>query len=474
MSTTRWIALATCLIVAPLFAADDDAPKPRTVVMTITPAAQSVPAFKYRLWPDPSMRTAGNAVVFYGRSLSAFGAGFGGAKWPQGDRLGSLLAMPLAELKRLDPSEAAYPFSPMEDLQLAARKRTVDWELWERLRAEGIGMILPDLQNYRQLGALLAMRARLQLATEDYTGAARSLEACLSLAHNLCKAPTLIHALVGAAIAEMALTQVEEWVRTPGSPNLYWALTDLPSPLIDLRDGFGGERVTIDHLFPGLREKLADSNLPSMSVTEIRDQCLHATKSVQANEGILDIALAASQDYPAAKRFLRDRGWPDAQIEVRPALQVVLMHQVAQYDAALDDMTRIMGLPWPERLAAAKAMFSPPPRDQRWLHPGSEGVFNITRFLLPAVKVHFAPARIERRIVALRVIEAIRAHAAAAGSLPASLADVKGLYVPLDPLTGAAFTYSAAGSVATLTAAPIPGEFTPSSSFIYTITLGAK
>ena len=40
-------------------------------------------------------------------------------------------------------------------------------------------------------------QARLQMATGDFAGAARTLETCFSLGHDLSKAPTLIHGLVG-------------------------------------------------------------------------------------------------------------------------------------------------------------------------------------------------------------------------------------------------------------------------------------
>src|SRR5688572_32546570 len=50
---------------------------------------------------------------------------------------------------------------------------------------------------------------------------------------------------------------------------------------------------------------------------------------------------------------------------------------------------------------------------------------------LPAVeKVYEAHARTARRIAALRVVEAIRLHAAVEGKLPKALADVKVVPVP--------------------------------------------
>ena len=38
---------------------------------------------------------------------------------------------------------------------------------------------------------------------------------------------------------------LEEMIQQPGCPNLYWALTDLPSPLVDLRKGLQGNRALV-------------------------------------------------------------------------------------------------------------------------------------------------------------------------------------------------------------------------------------
>jgi hypothetical protein len=53
-------------------------------------------------------------------------------------------------------------------------------------------------------------------------------------------------------------------------------------------------------------------------------------------------------------------------------------------------------------------------------------------------------------IAGLRVIEAIRMHAAATGSLPKSLGEIKAVPVPANPVTGKPFAYSLQGETATL------------------------
>ena len=108
-------------------------------------------------------------------------------------------------------------------------------------------------------------------------------------------------------------------------------------------------------------------------------------------------------------------------------------------------------------------------------HPriGGPGL-SLPGLLLPAVhKVTEASAKLDRRICALRCVEAIRLYAAVHdGQLPARLAAITEVPMPDDPMTGRAFQYELAGGTATLTASP-PGRDQPYAfnSFKYEITI---
>ena len=66
-------------------------------------------------------------------------------------------------------------------------------------------------------------------------------------------------------------------------------------------------------------------------------------------------------------------------------------------------------------------------------------------------KVYEASGRLERQIEALRLLEALRLHAAAhGGELPDSLAAITEVPVPLDPIASKAFDYQRQGNTATL------------------------
>src|SRR5262249_17206925 len=121
-------------------------------------------------------------------------------------------------------------------------------------QSEGPDLAMPDLAPLRILGWSLQVRFRAEVARRDFNDAVRTAKTMLALARHLGEHPTSAANLLGISIAEMALDTLEEMVQQPGCPNLYWALTDLPCPVADLRKGFQGDRATVDGELRALRE----------------------------------------------------------------------------------------------------------------------------------------------------------------------------------------------------------------------------
>jgi hypothetical protein len=79
--------------------------------------------------------------------------------------------------------------------------------------------------------------------------------------------------------------------------------------------------------------------------------------------------------------------------------------------------------------------------------------------------------RLERKLAALRAIEALRMHAAVhGGQLPNKLHEVTIVPVPNDPGTGQPFEYQREGQSATLISR-IPGEKLETTGLRYRITI---
>src|SRR5262245_30130420 len=151
------------------------------------------------------------------------------------------LVCPLSELK--GKNLATYGGSSSKHADYAARLDMVDWQLLNKLRVEGINLLLPDVQVLRGVATVLKVRFRAQIAEGDFDAAVNSAKTMLSMSRCLAQHPTLIGNLVGLAVAMIAIGPVEEMMGQPGCPNLYWALTNLPSPLLDSRNSWLGERI---------------------------------------------------------------------------------------------------------------------------------------------------------------------------------------------------------------------------------------
>ena len=102
-------------------------------------------------------------------------------------------------------------------------------------RSDVYGFLLPEVQQYRELARLLRFRALEQLGRRDFDGAIDSIRCGYRLAAFVRQGETVIQQLVGVAIEWIMQSVVEDAIRTPGCPNLYFALATVPherGPLI--------------------------------------------------------------------------------------------------------------------------------------------------------------------------------------------------------------------------------------------------
>src|SRR5262249_48596239 len=155
-------------------------------------------------------------------------------------------------------------------------------------------------------------------------------------------------------------------------------------------------------------------------------------EAVPAWAGKLGAAAVAAKYYPDAKRYLLAHGWKAKELEAMPTLQVVLIAYSERYDRVRDDIVKWLSVPaWKGRGGLLKAPEAAAARARKDGDP-------LIGLLLPAVvKVYDAHLRLQRHVAGLRGAEALRAHAAAhKGKAPAKWADIKGVPLPTDPVTG--------------------------------------
>lgn len=448
----RLASLALILgAVAPAVAQDPTQP----IRLRIHPAAAPAPAMKYQLLPLVEDSTPGNRAQLYYRSFSPDWEGWRRREgfFGQVDRA---LQTPLNDLPRKD-LDWILAYAQFQEVDMGARREYLDWDFTRRVRSDGIHMLLPDIQGFRGTANMLALRARLEIADRHYDKALYTLQTGYSLGRDVGDAPLLVSAMVGTAISMAMSDQVEELIQAPGSPNLYWALTGLPIPLVSLRKPIQGERIIAQAELPQLREletqlsapqqqKLMDAVLRMMAV-------IHQVPSGTDWERRLELTGLVAKHYPEAKRTLIARGRKTADVEALTALQVVMIQSMEQFQRLQDDLFKWFNTPYwqavPElakveqRIKAAKSRLEGEP---------------LIGFLPAITKVFSTTARLDRRIAALRCVEAIRLYAAAHdGKLPAALNDIKEVPVPIDPVTGEPFQYKLDGDKASLSAPVPPG-----------------
>ncbi len=427
------------------------------VRLTISPARPPSPALRYPLLPELRSTTPGNAALLYYRAFS-----------PE-----ALTHRRPEVLKQLDawssnipgkpPPELAWvqTYPPLREVDRAARRAYCDWEITERARKEGIGLLLPDVQSMREFARLLALRARFEIEAGEHDKAAITIQTGLTLSRHVADAPTLIQALVGIAIQAVMLEEVHRWIERPDTPNLYWSLTTLPSPYIDMRKPLQGERLFLESMFPGVREAVAEKKVPVVPAHAIRDLLAVAERLPRADDEVsgfgmrVVLACYAAKVYPEAKKTLHELGYKPADVEAMPVAAAAMIHEVTQYDRVYDDLIKWYGLPyWQASEGLAKVQKS----IRKNVGDDTVGMV-LARLLLPATdKVLLAAVRADRRIAAIRCVEALRLHAAEKGGLPAKLGDVTAVPVPIDPLTGNPFEYTVQGDKASLYGPPPAGS----------------
>lgn len=436
-------------------------PKPEdgkiVVRMTADATPAPYPALKYPLLPELRELNPGNQVpAFYKCFFEQNNFYYGPEAIKDRDRYTTAPLAELADVKEL----VGYGGSSLRQADYAARLDTADWQITTQLRNEGINLLLPDIQQLRMLATALKARMRGEVARKDFAAATRTAQTMFGLARTFAQHPTLIGQLVGIAIANITLDVVEEMAQQPGAPNLFWSLTDLPNPLVELRQGMQGEKAWTEKDFGALRkpEPLPEAELKRM-VGEL-DRILRSEGGAAGGrrpewaEGqAADPAVLA-----AAKGRLEKAGFKPAAVARLPRLQVFLADEYLQYEGLRDDLVKWANVPY-------------------WKVPADvEGVLKDKggfAALLPALaKVLQAQARTQQRIGLLTVAEAVRLYAAEHGGAVPPTLDSIGLPLPPDPVTGKPYVYEVKDGKAVARATPAPGrEGDPYFNRVYEVTI---
>jgi hypothetical protein len=406
---------------------------PRQIRLASQSTAKQVGAFRYRLLPDPRDRTPGNAAPLWLLASDAFHDSkqkMTNREWDWARKT------PLNKLPLQEVHDFLKPYSASLRLaRQAASREHCDWEL-PPITFQSIQVYLPlrHIQSCRELANLLSIQFRLQLAEGRFDDAAETLQTGFVLTSHLCEGDRFIDTLVGIAIDTIMFSHVEEWIQTPGSPNLYWALTALTPLRRNLPRVIEREMNSLYRSFPKMRriqrETLTAGKTDSL-VNEMFD-CLGKAldQSPKATEAIKKMAAAIREGtkYSQARKHLLDLGRSAKEIDAMPKAQVVLLWYVEQYDGAWEKALDALTVPTWHAQPLMESVFQE--------FRSTDNIF--LSLLLPSLeKTWTANLRFERQLAGLRGAEVLRLYAAKhEGKPPAKWSDITAVPLPIDPDTG--------------------------------------
>ncbi len=388
--------------------------------LAVQPAAPPAAVLRYRLLPPIWELRRGNAALIYTKlAINMHGKEFDERQ----ERLSKWLQMSAAELPLDEIRATLLGQEWFENLTLAAHSSECDWQLPIGER-HLFSLMLPELQSCRSMARWLAMKARLQIAEGKLDDSLQTLQFGFALGQHVAQGATVVHGLVSISISQVMFKVLHDFLQHPRAPNLYWALTALPSPLIDMRKAIEVESAMLYLSYPDLRAVQAGDHTPR-DWQAIFDRVMGDLGPLNKSSGLpfnrLVLTAVAFKAYPEAKQRLIERGRPAREVEAMPVFEVIAIDALGTYDELRDQMMSCFYFPYWQAVPRMKAA------EQYLQNEGRRReTIPLASLLVPAMhSVAAARGRLDREVAILRVIEALRMYAAAHdGNLPERLAEI--------------------------------------------------
>jgi hypothetical protein len=415
----------------------------------LTPVAPPTPALKYSFQYPYVERVPGNAAPLY---------------------LDAVLLMPPGAQEKAEQAWDAYAANDSQkfdklaeeldtpsvilEIEQAGRRMTCDFN--PPMREMAVNTLLPHLNVLiHGLVKSLNVRALQQIKQGKVDDAVTTLRQSYVLADNINE-PVLVSAMVSAGATRLNNRVLAELMSRPDSPNLYWAIRELPPRYSTMRRSWDCETSWIYFQSQGLRRFAAGETLTAdewrkvltddmLPIYTIIDNYDFKNKKVNPHPDPIkdaspDTVQKARTAYAESHKVSAD----DA-AKVDPAI-VLGEFYLREARIAIDNVGKLRVLPYPQllpRLAQVDA--------ETIAFKKNNSTNPLREFASTLHKAIWTMSRTDRQTAALAAVEAIRSYAAEnGGALPKSLDDVKETPVPENPATGKPFEYRVENDVATL------------------------
>jgi hypothetical protein len=414
-------------------------PKGQVVQLTVSPKALQRPVLRNSLITRVEDRQPGNAATYYeaaAMEVTEIRLPEDYAKIEDEVRNKALSELTQADY---DKVAKAFPFKPYWTA-LGARRPHAEWPFEQD---EGITALLPSLGTYRKIANRLNIDARWDVHEKRYADAVDKIRIGVTLGRHMGEGTTLIEGLVGVSISATSLKTINDLVQQPDAPNLYWSLSQLPQPMIQLP--WANERGWVYFSLPEFQKvrkgTFTDGDWDSL-MGRLRNPMgfVNMGMPMEGYEGPEwsgKVALTAlnMRAYPRARAYLKENGRSNAELEAMGPKKILATYYVETFETWMDEATKGAALPYREAHQIkgdwGKEMAASP--DYR---------MNPMLLMIPALsQVSLATAKLDRSVALLRIVEALRMYAAGhEGQWPKELEDCD-VPIPEDPVMGKAFIY---------------------------------
>lgn len=423
--------------------------------LTVSPASPQPPVLQHRLLPQRSELVKGNAAMLYHRAFSALNQTVEASGGPRQfwDQFEDWSSLPLEELPLERMERDLAPFDQLlQEVQFGARRNYCDWGLSIRENPRDVYSRFAPIERLRLLNSLLSHRVRLRLAQGRLNDALIDLQTIFSLSRHIGDSQLMIGGMIGTSLCSGATVYLFEAVAQEEMPNLYWPITNLPSPIVDPHISLQLEADLAFLMVPELalaRTHEGDEAFWNQTLFDLLERW-HFTDSIwhfsfenQPRNWVgepLERAVISAYIFshvPAVRQILVEQmGYDAAEVERMPGSRVLLLHAGLHLDNYRDETSGLFGLPYPEALRRQKQL------DHRRMDDRSDplNIVNLLHYPITGQYLNYL-ANVERRVALLRTVEALRDQVATHGVPPESLDEVTRLAVPTDPITGQSFLY---------------------------------